>query len=117
VAENITSDGSLTSRLGWIDLAERDRLARGALEQLDTPLDLGLPVYELSVAQQQVVEIAKAISKEAELIIMDEPTAALSDHEVQRLFGVISSLKSKGITIIYVSHRMEEIFSIADRVT
>jgi ribose transport system ATP-binding protein/rhamnose transport system ATP-binding protein len=117
VSENITLGREPHNRLGWIDQAERDRLARKALEQLDTPLPLSAPVYELSVAQQQIVEIAKAISQEAGLIVMDEPTAALSQPEVQRLFGVISSLKSRGITIIYVSHRMEEIFTIADRVT
>jgi ribose transport system ATP-binding protein len=117
VAENIALGQEPQNRFGWLDLSTRDQLARDALQLLDTSIDLNTLVYRLSVAQQQIVEIAKALSQKAGLIIMDEPTAALSDTEVKRLFEVISALKSAGITIIYVSHRMEEIFSIADRVT
>jgi len=117
VAENINLGREPRTRFRLLDQAECDRLARHALAILEVDIDPGLPVYRLTVAQQQLVEIARALSREAGLIIMDEPTAALSGSEVNRLFEVIASLKAQGITIIYVSHRMEEIFHIADRVT
>ena len=117
VAENITLGHEPLKRLGWVDLAERNRLAEESLSNLDDSIDPSTPVYRLSIAQQQIVEIAKSLWRKAELIVMDEPTAALSDAEVQRLFEVISQLRESGITVIYVSHRMQEIFDIADRVT
>ncbi len=117
VAENIILGHEPRQRFGLLNIEERNRLARQALAILDVDIDPNLPVYRLSVAHQQLVEIARALSRDAELIIMDEPTAALSGSEVNRLFEVIASLKDQGITIIYVSHRMEEIFHIADRVT
>ena len=69
------------------------------------------------MAQQQIVEIAKALSQDARLIVMDEPSAALTPNEVQRLFAIIRDLTAKGIGVIYISHRLDEIFEIADRVT
>ena len=72
---------------------------------------------DLTVAQQQLVEIARALSKASRIIVMDEPTAALSEHEVQLLFEAIHELKKRGVAIIYISHRMDELFTIADRVT
>jgi ABC-type sugar transport system ATPase subunit len=74
-------------------------------------------VQELSVAQQQIVEIAKALSYDAQIISMDEPTAALADHEVELLYGIISRLTARGVSILYVSHRMREIFDLCDRIT
>ncbi len=117
VAENILLGREPYRRLGWLDIAGRDRLARQALELLDAPIDVRQPVHRLSVAQQQLVEIAKALSWNAELIIMDEPSAALTGAELDRLFGIIATLKARGVTVIYVSHRLEEVFRIADRVT
>lgn len=117
VSENITLGHEPLRGWGRIDLAERDRLAEKSLSILDESIDPRTPVYRLSIAQQQIVEIAKSLWRKAELIVMDEPTAALSDTEVQRLFEVIGQLRENGITVIYVSHRMQEIFDIADRVT
>lgn len=117
VAENILLGREPCTRWGWLDTAECNRLARQALELLDTRIDVRQPVYRLNVAQQQLVEIAKALSWKAELIIMDEPSAALTGAELERLFEIIAKLKARGVTMIYVSHRLEEVFHIADRVT
>lgn len=85
--------------------------------KLGVQIDSEVPCRFLTVAQQQVVEIAKALSQRARIIVMDEPSAALTLQEVDRLFGMIRDLKREGISIIYISHRLEEIFAIADRVT
>jgi ribose transport system ATP-binding protein len=87
------------------------------LSQLGLNIDPGTLVNELSVGQQQMVEIAKALSMNAEILVLDEPTAALTDREIEALFLVIASLKEKGVGMIYISHRMEEIFRICDQVT
>ncbi|MGC8777974.1 MAG: sugar ABC transporter ATP-binding protein, partial [Candidatus Caldatribacteriaceae bacterium] len=91
--------------------------ARVILQQLGAELSPYALVKELGVAQQQQVEIAKALSVNADIVIMDEPTASLGEHETQKLFQIISSLKQKGVTVIYISHRLEEVFKIADSVT
>jgi ribose transport system ATP-binding protein len=87
------------------------------LSQLGLNIDPGIMVNELSVGQQQMVEIAKALSMNTEILVLDEPTAALTDREIEALFLVIASLKQKGVGMIYISHRMEEIFRICDQVT
>jgi len=87
------------------------------LSQLRLHIDPGMTVNELSVGQQQMVEIAKALSMNTKILVLDEPTAALTDREIEALFGVIASLKEKGVGMIYISHRMEEVFKICDRVT
>jgi ribose transport system ATP-binding protein len=87
------------------------------LSQLGLRIDPGVLVGELSVGQQQMVEIAKALSMNTEILVLDEPTAALTDREIEALFKVIASLKEEGVGMIYISHRMEEIFQICDRVT
>jgi ribose transport system ATP-binding protein len=87
------------------------------LESLDPHIDPAAKVADLSVAQKQVIEIAKAISSQSNVIIMDEPTAALSEEEVKRLFAIIKELKKKNVTVIYITHRLKEIFEIGDRVT
>ncbi len=87
------------------------------LKDLDPRIDLEQRVAALSVAQKQVIEIAKAISSDEKIIVMDEPTAAISEEEVRRLFEIIRVLKQKGTTIIYISHRLSEIFDIGDYVT
>jgi ABC-type sugar transport system ATPase subunit/ribose/xylose/arabinose/galactoside ABC-type transport system permease subunit len=117
VAENITLGREPHGRLGRLYVGERDGMAQDALAPLDARIDVRQPVYRLSVAQQQLVEIAKALSRNAELIIMDEPSAALTGTELERLLEIIAALKARGVTVIYVSHRLEEIFRIADRVT
>jgi len=80
-------------------------------------LDPEQPVRGLSIADQQIVEIAKALSFDARVLIMDEPTAALSGHEVERLFGVVRALRERGAAVLFISHRLEEIFAICDTVT
>ena len=90
---------------------------RELLDQLGVHLDPGATVRNLSVAEQQMVEIAKALSLNARLVIMDEPTSALTDTEVTALFAIIRGLKERGLGVIYISHRLEEIFEICDRVT
>ncbi len=93
--------------------AEASRLLR----ELGVDLDPRTPVRRLGVAQQQMVEIAKALSVEAKVLIMDEPTSALTDREIRELFAVIRRLQAKGVAIIYISHRLAELFEVGDRVT
>jgi len=102
---------------GTIDRKKMHAEARRLLETLGVALDTHTLAHELGVAQQQVVEIAKALSQNARILVMDEPTAALSDHEIDRLFTQIRRLKASGVAIIYISHRLQEIAAIADRVT
>lgn len=91
--------------------------ARAILSTIGFDIDPLTIVDRLGVAQQQMVEIAKAISQDARVLVMDEPTAALSDHEADLLFAMIAKLKSRGVAIIYISHRMAEVFQIGDRIT
>ena len=95
---------------------ERDKAA-ALFARMNVALDPEALCCDLTVAQQQVVEIAKAIALEARIVVMDEPTAALTSNEVEKLFAIIAGLKARGVGILYVSHRMDEIFRIADRVT
>ncbi len=97
--------------------AETRKGARGLLEQLGVPLDPDAPAGGLSVAHQQMVEIARALAADARVVILDEPTASLSGHETERLFETVRRLRASGLGIVYISHRLEEIFAIADRVT
>ncbi|MCP2033883.1 ribose transport system ATP-binding protein [Planomicrobium sp. HSC-17F08] len=90
---------------------------RQALAELGLNVDPSQPASTLSVGQQQIVEIAKALSANAEVIVMDEPTAALTDREIDTLFETVRGLQSKGVSFIYISHRMEEIFALCDRIT
>src|SRR2546423_1409110 len=97
--------------------AREHREALELFSRLKVDIDPESRISELTVAQQQAVEIAKAISLDARILVMDEPTAALTSQETERLFQLIDELKRRGIGIVYVSHRMEEIFRLADRVT
>lgn len=92
-------------------------LAKSQLEKLGVSLPLDREAGQCSVGQQQMIEIAKALMTNAEVIIMDEPTAALTEREISKLFDVMTALKRDGVSIVYISHRMEEIFSICDRIT
>ena len=101
---------------GWTErTAERDRAA-ALLQQLGQPLDLDARCGDLSIAQQQVVEIAKSLARQARILVLDEPTAALTPQEVDRLLNLVRRLRDDGIGIIYISHRLDEIFKLADRI-
>lgn len=117
IAENIFLGKELTGGAG---LVNKNRMIAEAQKMLDK-FDLGIPadhlVAELSTAQQQMVEIIKAVSFNARILVMDEPTSSLSDKEVDFLFETIANLKQMGVGIIYISHRMSELFAISDRVT
>ena len=116
VAQNLTL-GKEKHKFGIVQkIPDLDKVA-AILANLDPRIDLDQKVVELSVAQKQVIEIAKAISSDANIIVMDEPTAAISEEEVRRLFEIIRDLKQQGVTIIYISHRLNEIFEIGDYVT
>ncbi len=116
VRENLLL-GHERARLGFISKRDEKRRAQELLLRLRAPIDLEARCRDLSVAEQQIVEIAKALSQGARLLVMDEPTAALSPPEVKRLFELVRDLKRDGIGIIYISHRLEEVFDIADRIT
>ncbi|TDE12869.1 sugar ABC transporter ATP-binding protein [Dyadobacter psychrotolerans] len=107
--------GASTS--GWLRDSNINSRAKELLSQIGLEIGADVKMKHLSVAQMQMVEIAKAISNEAQVIIMDEPTSAISDKEVSTLFRIIRELKSKGVSVIYTSHKMDEIFEIADTVT
>lgn len=102
--------------IGLVRRGEERRRAQELFQQIGVAIPIDRPCCELSVAQQQIVEIAKALSQDARLIVMDEPSAALTPQEVGRLFEIIRDLKRRGIGVIYISHRLDEIFEIADRV-
>ena len=118
VAENVFLGHYPRKAGGVIDWAAVRERTRALLDSLDTyDLDVDTKVLSLSVAQRQRVEIAKALSRNARVLIMDEPTASLVDKDVQQLMNVVRQLRERGVGIVYVSHRMPEIFALADRVT
>ncbi|MBI2435172.1 MAG: sugar ABC transporter ATP-binding protein [Candidatus Hydrogenedentes bacterium] len=118
VAENIfLGREPRLGRTPFIDWRRMYREAEEILAQIRVGLDVRRPVNTLSVAQQQMVEIAKAISVNARIIVMDEPSATLTDHELRALFDLIKTLRRQEIGLIYISHRLEEIFEIGTRVT
>ena len=101
---------------GWTQRAEERARAASLLQQLGQPLDLDARCGDLSIAQQQVVEIAKSLARQARILVLDEPTAALTPQEVDRLLDLIRRLRVEGIGIIYISHRLDEVFKLADRI-
>ena len=109
--------GREPSRLGVIDQKQLFFSAQKILDDLGVNILAWRPVKELGVAQQQMVEVAKAISLDAKILIMDEPTSALTEKEIRQLFRTIRELKKQGVSIIYISHRLDEVFEIGDRVT
>ncbi len=117
VAENIFLAREPLSRTGLIDIGRMDREAKKILDTLELQLPTTAKVGDLSIGQKQMIEIAKAISYASRIIIMDEPTASLSHHETETLISLIKQLRGRNIGIVYISHRLEEIFEIADRVT
>ena len=114
-AENIFL-GQEATRAGFVARGEERRRAAELFRRLGVAIDLDTPCSRLTTAQQQLVEIARALARDTRIIVMDEPTAALTAGEVSRLFEIIRDLKSRGIAVIYISHRLDEIFALADRV-
>jgi ribose transport system ATP-binding protein len=114
-AENIFL-GQEATRAGFVARGEERRRAADLFQRLGVAIDLDVPCSQLTTAQQQLVEIARALARDTRIIVMDEPTAALTAGEVSRLFEIIRDLQSRGIAIIYISHRLDEIFALADRV-
>jgi ABC-type sugar transport system ATPase subunit len=116
VIENVFM-GSMPSRFGRIRWGEAERATRRVLDQVGLKINPHALVSELSISQRQLIEIAKALSLDASLIIMDEPNSSLSETETERLFEVIELLKQRRVAVIYVSHKIEEVLRIADRIS
>ncbi|NTU78123.1 MAG: sugar ABC transporter ATP-binding protein [Chloroflexales bacterium] len=117
IAENIFTARELTTPAGLIDQPAQERVAREVLARLAHPIDPRTLVSDLPIGLQQIVEIAKALAHNAQILIMDEPTSALSKAEVAVLFEVIRDLKAQGVSIIYISHKLEELMQIGDSIT
>ncbi|WP_434751209.1 sugar ABC transporter ATP-binding protein [Paenibacillus amylolyticus] len=117
VLDNLFIGKEISSSMGLLNTKQMKALATEQFAKLSVDIPLERPAGECSVGQQQMIEIAKALMTDAKVIIMDEPTAALTEREIQKLFGVIRSLQKNGVSIVYISHRMEEIFTICDRIT
>jgi simple sugar transport system ATP-binding protein len=115
VAENIALNSQLSENKKLVDMRAVRRIAREALESIDVTMDLDMLVGQMSVADKQLIAISRALLQNAKLIIMDEPTTALTNREVKSLFKVINSLKDKGISTMFVSHKLNEVLEIADR--
>src|SRR5581483_11916000 len=116
VAENLCL-GDLPRRAGWLDRTRMREQARAMLAEIETNIDVDVPISQLTTGQEQLIQIAAALGTKAQIIVMDEPTSSLSVKESENLFQLLARLKQRGITIIYVSHRMEEIFRLCDRIT
>jgi len=114
IAENIFLGREITNAFGLLDKKKMNEIATQLLSRLNLSIHPDTKIVELKVGQQQLVEIAKALHSNASVIIMDEPTSAISDKEVDNLFSIIAQLKSEGKTIAYISHKFKELFSIAD---
>jgi ribose transport system ATP-binding protein len=118
IAQNLFLGREPRRRARWlVDHGELHARARRLLDTLEIDLDVRQPVRRLGVAQQQMVEIAKALSQRARVLVMDEPTAAISDREIGLLFERIRALRQEGLGIIYISHRLREVFELGDRIT
>jgi len=115
IAENIFLGREITKKFGGLDQKKMNVQTKNLLDRLKLDLNPNTPVYRLKVGQQQVVEIAKALLTDSKIIIMDEPTSAISDNEVEILFRIIDDLRKANKAIVYISHKLDELFKIADR--
>ncbi len=116
VGENIFL-GQEPSTFGVINWTELYHRATKLLQDLHLPIDPRMPVGNLGIGQQQLVEIAKALSKNARILVLDEPTAALTESEVETLFHILEKLRTRGVGMIYISHKLDEVFRMSDRIT
>lgn len=118
IAENISIERMPKSRFGLLDRQEMNRRARTALDAIGlTDIDVKAPVSSLGIAHRQLVEISRALQYESRILILDEPTATLTERETRRLFDIVTAIRAKGVTVVFVSHHLEEVFAICDRVT
>ncbi|HEX6867647.1 MAG TPA: sugar ABC transporter ATP-binding protein [Candidatus Limnocylindrales bacterium] len=117
VAENVFIGHAPSGRLGVLDWGATRRAAKALFDDLGVRIDVGAPVRGMSMADQQLIEIAKSLSVEARVLILDEPTASLSAHEVEQLFAIVRTLRARGVAILFVSHRLDEVFDLCDRAT
>jgi len=117
VAQNIFLGREPRNKFGLIDMRKLEKESKRLLDFLHSDIDPNAKVNSLGVAHQQLVEVVKAISVNAEILVMDEPTAALSEHEIETLFSIIKNLQENGVSIIYISHRMQELKEVGDRIT
>ena len=117
ITQNIFLGRELVDRFGFLDKVEMRKQAKALLDRVKLKVPVDTLVHKLKVGQQQLIEIAKALHTNAEVIIMDEPTSAITDKEVDNLFEIITFLKKEGKTIAYISHKFKELFQIADRYT
>lgn len=122
LADHLTVTESLflgreITRFGLLDRAEMRRRTRAALDELGTPINVNAMISDLTIADKQMVEIAKAISRNARVIFMDEPTAVLAQDEVARLFTLVRKLRDQGTSFVFVSHKLGEVMELTDRVT
>ncbi|MDX3928159.1 MAG: sugar ABC transporter ATP-binding protein [Shinella sp.] len=115
VAENIYLGRMPRTRTGMIDWRSAQAGARRAIQRLGFDIDPNEKVRHLSVAHRQIVEIAKAMSRDAKIVVLDEPSAVLGDSELEKLFAIIAKLSAEGVSFIYISHRLEEVFAISQR--
>src|SRR5258705_6059484 len=116
VGENIFL-GKEPSRFGVINWSELYHKASKLLKDLHLPIDPRVKVGTLGIGQQQLVEIAKGLSQDAKILVLDEPTAALTESEVDTLFGILKKLRERGVGMIYISHKLDEVFKMSDRIT
>ena len=116
VSENIALSVMANDKDKIISKSKMDRIALSALERISVSLPLDQPVEELSVAGKQIVAIARGIAQDAKLLVMDEPTTALTYKEIEALYKIVGALKQKGIAVIFVSHKLEEVFQISERI-
>lgn len=117
VAENIFLNRYPKTKIGKIDYRKMEQDARAVIEELKLDLDVRAVIEDLSVAKRQMVEIAKAMSRDAKIVVLDEPTAVLGDSELEGLFSIVRCLASEGVTFIYISHRLKEIFELCTSLT
>ncbi|AZV78489.1 sugar ABC transporter ATP-binding protein [Parasedimentitalea marina] len=118
VAENISIEAFPRARFGLLDRTEMKRRARTALDAIGlNDVDVDTPVSRLGIAHRQLIEIARALQTESRILILDEPTATLTERETSRLFDIVAGIKAKGVTVVFVSHHLDEVFAICDRVT
>ncbi|MCT8785359.1 sugar ABC transporter ATP-binding protein [Glaesserella parasuis] len=117
IADNFYLGREMTKGKFFLDQAEMDRKTAQILEELGIPMDVTVKMSEVSVAKAQLVAIATAVSNDAKIIIMDEPTTALTEMEVEQLYKIIDAVKKRGIAIIFISHKLNEVFKVSDEIT